>query len=69
MLLTSQIGGLVDKRGHNQQGTVQFSQSSSPLWWNQLKFRLLLLDAQSPGRDLLLHLSPAFLLILLTWKT
>lgn len=68
VLLTSQIGGLVNERGYNQQGSVQFSQFSGPLWGNQLEFRLLLLDAQSPGGDLFLHLSPAFLFVLLTWK-
>lgn len=65
MLLTSEVGGLVDERRHHQQGAVPFAESSCPLLWDEVKFRLLLLDAQPPGSDLLLHVGPAVLLILL----
>lgn len=65
VLLTSQIGGLVNERRHYQQGAVLFAEPSGSLLGDEVKFRLLLLDPQPPGNDLLLHLSPAVLLILL----
>lgn len=65
VLPTSEVGGLVNEGRHHQQSAVLFAESRCPLLWHQVKFGLLLLDAQPPGDDLLLYLGPAVLLVLL----
>lgn len=61
---TSEVGGLVDERGDHQEGTSEFAQAQCPLLGCEL--RLLLVEAQPPGGDLLLHLRPAILRLQLT---
>lgn len=63
--LTSEVGGFINEGSHHQEGAVELAQAGCPLLGHQLQLWVLVLDAESPGGHLLLHLRPALLLFAL----